>query len=324
MRYILYTGPQPSIGVGLYSAGLFHVFHRWGAPVGFPDEIAEQILKNPGFIERGFAVRNWLEKNPGKRIELRRVSALGDVLQLLIALNDFPELKDRVRIFTQFRYKELVERFWGPSFSGQPDLVINFDGLVERDATDPEFSKFHRIDIYRQALGFPCEVPCKFLEQDHSSYWTSAILDLPGTPYWILNQKGSRIDNSLHPETLKSCVEILRKKIPVVLITDNPQSELDYPDNLPWRELFKLVAGAKRVICTDSGLLWVAHFTRTPVTVILRKSRPEQRLTYAPSGSRCVDLLTFPESELSRGTEPYVFSGSPEMLAEQILKSFEP
>lgn len=316
----VFTGPEDERLVRVRFQGKHWeaIFKRWKTPVMVPDDVWEFLQKQPGFLEKGFSMNAWFEKHPDESITIRRHSALGDLIQLILALHERPHLLEKIELETQPRYKCFAKYFWPSRVDKKicpTGLVLNFDGLVELDQTEDYYRKMHRIDIFREFLGIYEEEPQapKFLLEDHSPYWEKARIRTPAANYFVINQKGSRFDNTLPPDLLQALVNLLREKYRVVLVTNDPQHPDDLPDDLEYPALFKVVAQAKRVIVTDSGLLWVAHLTNTPVTAMLGNTTPETRLRYAPPASNHVDVKELVES-YEHSFEKYLYEGDVNQL----------
>ena len=320
---VIFTGPEDKKLIRLRLPGR-HMFQRiflkWGEPVLVDDEEALHILKHPGFIQKGFSVNSWLDSNPGEYVAVRRHAALGDVIQLLMSLRDQLELQKKVTIETQNQYKEVVDYFWKPEVTGKPGIIVNFDGLAELDQTDAYYKTLHRVDIFRQTLGMDNTgaLPLMMLE-DHSDFWAKSTIRTPSEPYVVMNYKGSRPDNTINPDIVLDVIEGLRKNVRVIVmgapISDHPDN---YPDNLDFPSLFKVVANAKCTVVTDSGLLWVSHITHTPVLAMLRETTYETRVRYAHPNSQVLDL-----KKLSNGADdhlPFVYSEGPDVLVDKILE----
>lgn len=312
---VVFTGPEDERLVRVRLPGLHFeaTFQRWKTPKMVPDEVWEHLQSQPGFIEKGFSLKQWLETNEDKSLVIRRHSALGDLIQLIMALHDKPELLFRVEIETQYRYQKFADYFWPTKIDKSKvstGLVLNFDGLVELDQTEDYYRKLHRIDIFREFLGIYQEEPQlpKFLEQDLSDYWKNARLRIPATDYYVINQKGSRYDNTLPPDLLQKLVDKLRETTRVVLVTTAPTHPDDLPDDLEYPALFRVVANAKRLIVTDSGLLWVAHLTKTPTTLLLGNTTFETRLKYLPADKNFLDVKTLVD-KYEHSYEKYLYDG---------------
>lgn len=334
MKRIVYTGPQESTQIRIHRPRLYiQNFQRWKKPVNVPDEYADPILKMPGFIEEGFSLKSWLQKrgNQNSYIEITRVAALGDLLQLIMALRDEDFFDGKFLIKTQERYNGIVEAYIPPIpkewRKKDPILCLHLDGLVERDHEEgSRFVEMHRVDIFRETLGVDYTGRPRMLDKmDLSHFWKVSSWE-PKKPksYVLMNFKGSRIDNTIQPDVLLETIRILRNHLRLVLIVpddwDLPSHPDNYPDNMDYPTLFKMVHNADRVFVTDSGLLWVSHITNTPVIGMLRKTKPPQRLSYASEGTKHLDFNLL-KSE-PRTKDPYVYSGDPEELAEALLKLY--
>lgn len=325
MREIIYTGPQNEVLIRLHKpAPQFNaIFRRWGKPVPVPECHVELILKMPGFIEKNFSMTQWLDRYPDSVVEIARYSALGDVLQLILALRDKSYLSNRIRIRTQESYKELATHFWFGNVAdpSKVTLRLNFDGLVEQDATSALFSGMHRVDIYRQALEFDLNKKPIMMNEDLSAYWGDPRIKIPYGKYWVINRSGSRKDNSLDPLIIDEVVSKLRDKIQLVQIRDITKGDTDHPLDFhcgqDYPDLFYLVKNSQGVLVTDSGLMWVSHFTNTPIHVMLKSSPSSTRMNYAPDGSTHINLNKLEPFIPS----PYAWSGDSDLLVKALLNN---
>lgn len=262
----------------LNSSGVTQIFYWTAQKI----EILPKFLFDPKFGTGGNHVRkvkNVLEEiEKAETIVLQRTFGLGDVLMLLPVVR---ELKEK------FPYKRFVIATANSWFKGQMidlldegfvdgvieqtvverrnyDIGAYLDWYLERDHATPGFMETHRVDLYREFFGLP---------KGQMPKWSDELERGKGS-YIVVHEGGNRDVKSLPRETFEYLVESLGKSYDV--------KPLSRGTRLPADELISLILEAACLVTTDSSPLWVAHFTRTPVVVVLGATRPEERITYHP------------------------------------------
>jgi len=212
-----------------------------------------------------------------KRLLAIRRFALGDVLMLLCVLRELKSYYkiDHITLATsgmlaahpvinQLNFSaDLIVPISGVSKLSY-DAACHLDGWLELDHMSDEFSSKHRVDLYREFFGLPTG-----RSPDWSGFETRVSAE-----YFVFCPAGRRIYNSLSPRLAEEIKTALSRHKKVVTISDENRVEDD--------KLVDIIAGASVLVTVDSGPLWIAHYTATPVVFLSGPTKPEQRVSYHP------------------------------------------
>jgi len=203
-----------------------------------------------------------------QRILLRRGHALGDIIMTFPLMNYLKSLGKEVHINTNTRY----EIRGASCISGKPsykyegyDLILNLDGILEKDHLDKKLFKVNRVDIYNKFLNV------KNIGNDWNIDYPNIDVDLQGAIIGIQITGSKEKYKSIDLEPLMS--ELDNRGIKFYIIDSNPDSCFPYKnkvqmptDVLGLLNIFKRLKG---ILCFDSGPLWITHVTNTPAFAIV-------------------------------------------------------
>ena len=247
------------------------------------------ILTAEGVLKPVSCVMEEAERRDDKIFYLQRESpALGDILMLVPVVRYLATLGYSTYVRTWSNFVELLKIFGvhGESWSKETTrLGLLTDGIVERDHWDERVGGTGRIELLMQAVGLQ-NIPTRV-------DWSYDSLSLPSMRFasrWVVVQAVSASpQRSLAPATAAALVKLMNKdSINVVVIGEDKQLELNSAQNLlRYRQdslvdLMAWISGAAAVITTDSAPLWFAHFTKTPLFLLLGTSDAERRLSLHP------------------------------------------
>lgn len=217
------------------------------------------------------------------RAVLHRSSALGDIL-MMMALAQTQQ--DCCCSFDRNRFAEL-NAVYHPDLRGRTGLIL--DGEVEQDHRDSPAAPPHRVDMMAAAAGF----------QIKTVDWTLPF-DVPkrDVPRFdvLVQAGGSTPVKRLNPGVLQpALLRLVDSGLSVGLVGSDASGSWSHRlDDLRGRtdlwDLWNLVARAAVVITQDSGVLWISHFTRTPVVLLCGPTHAESRLCRHPAATAWVDL----------------------------------
>jgi len=275
------------------------LFYRKGE---FRSDIFREIPDFPGKVLSEFPI-----------ISLARTYALGDAI-LTIPLVKWIKAKypDKMLIFlTQPPFHDLFQD--QPDFAlgsmsrGQErevlpgEICINFDFNTFECDHCPEhpFSQLHRTDILYELFKVPQEERTyDYSLQMRKSSRDSMVAELarygisPGS-FILFSWRGSNPIKTFPHETRGEIVRRLSAIAPVV-VTDSdaaPEGMFSH-ERVVWicgkklSQALALSSLARVVVTTDSGSLWFAHITATPVVCYLGPTTEETRLIRHPRYSQ--------------------------------------
>lgn len=211
------------------------------------------------------------------RILVLRAFGLGDCLMLAPVIR---ELKNKLGTRAEWVLATLYPEFRGdvldtvapgvfdayvPAYDVwrlNYDVGIYLDWYLERDHTDEEMRKYHRVDMLRMLFDLPIGKKPVWYEGD----W--ALKD----DYILVHEGGTRPMKSFSRQRFEALQQALDASYSVCgLPKDAPIAPQDF---------VYFIGAAKVLITFDTAPLWIAHYTKTPVICFLGASREEQRLVY--------------------------------------------
>lgn len=246
-------------------------------------------------IPRGLTeIKNFLQEmdtRGKKEFYLQRYGAIGDVLMAVPAIrfvqnygyNIFLKTVDQtIPVLELLGIRTLQAGRFTPGIHG-----LLTDQVIERDHTEEELGKIHRVFIYMKLMGvdnLPQEVD-----------WSCDLSKFPKIPFdadekfVVFQGQGTAKNKRLKDKIIETVVRRLNREGIKVYTIGGPETfnfdsgmtkNLKKILRLP--ELFSLIGMAKCLICMDSAPLWISHFTVTPVVVILGPTAEKQRLSLHP------------------------------------------
>ena len=233
----------------------------------YPNEVVTDYMF-PGIKGlKSFKKINKLDLSKYQSVLLRRGHALGDIIMTFPLMNYLKSLGKEVHINTNTRYE-----IRGVScISGKPtykyegyDLILNLDGILEKDHLDKKLFKVNRVDIYNKFLNL------KKIGNDWNIDYPDFDVDLQGATIGI-QLSGSK--EKYKSVNLQPLMKELDKRGIKFYIIDNTNTQLPYEntvqmptDVLGLLNIFKRLKG---ILCFDSGPLWISHMTNTPAFAIV-------------------------------------------------------
>jgi len=212
-----------------------------------------------------------------KRLLVIRRFALGDVLMLLCVLRELKAYYklDHITLATsgmladhpvinQLNFSADLITSTSRLDKISYDAACHLDGWLEMDHISDKFAFKHRIDLYREFFELPT---------GKDPDWSGFEIKV-SSKYIVFCPAGRRIYNSLSLKLTKEIEKGLSRHKKVVLISDENRVEDD--------KLVDIIAEASVLVTVDSGPLWIAHYTATPVVFLSGPTKPEQRVSYHP------------------------------------------
>lgn len=261
----------------------------------------EEILNIPSLpcIKDGVRLERYLEENPEGTVLFYRTFALGDILVLTPIFNDLKSKYPRAKIIlaTASRYKEIF-KYWdilkvvlASGVDSQTyDIGYMLDFIVEKDHRGDRFSYMHRLDIYCEHIGWPVpKDPIFSLPYgEEEKEWAEKVvggLRHSGKPVLVMQAFGAMWFNRFPKEKVERIASETAKVCSVVLVYDYKiDFEIEGVLNLTGRttvhQLAALIDHADIVMTMDSGILWVAHCTKTPIIVMFGHTRAREKMAH--------------------------------------------
>ena len=266
--------------------------------------IDETLIDSPGApcLGKGPTLLEQLKRKPDSTICLWRTYALGDVLILTPIINwlqeEYPECKIYVAtsgwLLGLFKYWDGVtavekKRILGVDY----DVGYYLDGIVEKDHTPSDARFKHRLDLYCDFLGIPVPKDPIFSlpYSDKEKVWAEAIigeLRKDEKPIIVMQAFGSTTIKRFSLSKTIRIASALSERFRIILV-HNYREPVDAGDAVNMtgmtdpHQLAALIELSDVVVTMDSGILWVAHCTSTPIVALLGPTREQERLTYHPS-----------------------------------------
>lgn len=146
------------------------------------------------------------------------------------------------------------------------DLQVLFDGLVEQDHFVEWCKTTPRIDLYRKYVELDVKEPV---------VWSFFTPPLHGDMGVVFCPAGSNKFKQLPLEHTAYIRDRLVKIYKKVLVAGEF-------NRVPPEMLLSSLQRAKACVTVDSSLLWMTHFTKTPVVLLTGPSRGKERLAHHP------------------------------------------
>lgn len=242
-------------------------------------------------------------------ITLQRMYALGDLIMLVPVVRYLQKLKNNTiyiattdRIYRQINGMFPDIRFitidaYEPFHHG-PCIVL--DSILEHDhSLENDEHNYHRSEIFARHLE---------LYENFKLEWSGVMTNKP--TYFTkddnvigIQLRGSGPIKTLPSDYIKLLVNrIISEGYKVFLIDGNKNNGFDGEGiyNLCGKlspvEVVQHLRECKCVICTDSGVLWLAHVAECPVLAYLGATRESERLNHHPLYPKQVKAVQLAES----------------------------
>ena len=247
---------------------------------------------------RGISLIDQMKRKPDSTICFWRSYALGDILLLTPIFNQLKETYPACTILlaTASRFIE-VFKYWDKVGTADKrtvahrhyDIGYHLDGIVERDHTGEPWSHKHRLDLYCDFLGIPAPKDPLFSLPygEDERRWAEELttgLRLKEKPIVVMQLFGSKPIKSFPPGKVERIARKLSYVYTVILVHSHSGEidgeAVDLSGKTTVHELAAVIDCADAVVTMDSGVLWVAHATQTPVVALLGPTREPERLSY--------------------------------------------
>lgn len=263
----------------------------------FDDELIE--YNNLPCLADGVRLDDFMRMNPTATVCFSRTYALGDILVLTPIFNslkeEYPESK--VLFATADSFIPAF-KYWSDVRSARRDdlefesydIGYYLDGVVEKDHEGGRYSYMHRLDINCDFIGWPVpKDPIFSLPfSDVEKRWAETVVGTArqdGRPVAVIQLSGAMWFNRFPlGKTLEIVAEL--SKICSVIMVHNLKQSVDVcgVTNLAGlttvQELTALIDNADIAITMDSGVLWVAHCTKTPIIAMFGHTRAKEKMAH--------------------------------------------
>lgn len=274
---------------------------------GEPVEVYPRFCLDDGMINapgapslsNGLTLAEQMRRKPDSTVCFWRTYALGDLLLLTPVFNwlrdEFPAcriiLATASGFMPLFKYWDMVEIVNGRRILNYGyDIGYYLDGIVEQDHSGGPSSYKHRLDLYCEFLGIPVpKDPVFSLPYDEDEKrWADGLVGAfrqPGKPVVVIQISGSTRIKRLSLGRVMKIAGGLVDTCSLIFIHDMRQGvglagTMDLTGKTTVHEVAALIDAADVAVTMDSGLLWIAHCTMTPVIVLLGPTREQERLRY--------------------------------------------
>jgi hypothetical protein len=202
-----------------------------------------------------------------KKILIKRGHALGDVIMTIPIMNYLKSLGKEVYINTSGQYIiKGVDCILGhpPHFCEKFDLILNLDGVVERDHYDKKLFELNRVDIYKKAIGL------EKIGNNWDIEYPKIDIDLQNAVIGIQISGSVANCKSINLTPLLSKLD---KQGIRFYIIDNSSRIYSYKNHVRIATdvlgLLNIFSRLKGIICFDSSPLWISHVTNTPAFCVV-------------------------------------------------------
>lgn len=262
------------------------------------DEKAAALPKLP-CLSDGMRLDRFMEQKPNATVCLWRTYALGDIIVLTPIINSLKEICPDCKVILAtadgfrdvFRYWDLVRTIAADRLRiEQYDIGYYLDGVVERDHAGDHYSYMHRLDIYCDFMGWPVPKDSVFSlpYSDKEKGWAEAVVSEAKNgkrPVVVMQLSGAMWFNSLPTKKVKRIASELAKTYSVILVHNYPSDiKIKGVANLAGRttvpEAAALIDCADAVVTMDSGALWIAHCTKTPIIAMFGHTRAKEKMAH--------------------------------------------
>jgi len=261
----------------------------------------ESMVLSPAVpcLKKGISLLEQLERNPESSVCFLRTYALGDILLLTPVFNWIKERFPAATVYLAtvpkfmglFKYWDAVETVDKRNLPYiQYEIGYYLDGVVERDHSGNEYSYKHRLDIYCEFLGIPqIKDPVFSLPygEDEKSWAEGVVRPLRhyGKPVIAVQVSGSTAIKRLPSDKVVEIAERLSDICSLIFVHEAREffgeiNVMNLTGMTNVHQLTALIDNVDAVVTMDSGVLWIAHATKTPVIALLGPTRESERLKY--------------------------------------------
>jgi ADP-heptose:LPS heptosyltransferase len=251
------------------------------------------------WLTDGVRLDDFMKTDPSATVCFCRTYGLGDILVLTPI---FSSLKERypeskvvfatadgfVPLFKYWDWVKSVRRVDLPFQSY--GIGYYLDGVVEKDHEGGRYSYMHRLDINCDFIGWPVPKDPVFSlpYSDVEKKWAETVVASArqgGKAVVVMQLSGAMWFNRFPLAKTAKIAGELSRTCSVILIHNFKQSvDLDGVTNLTGlttvHELTALIDAADVAVTMDSGALWVAHCTKTPVVAIFGHTRTKEKMAH--------------------------------------------
>jgi ADP-heptose:LPS heptosyltransferase len=250
-------------------------------------------------LAEGITLREQLKRKPDSKICFYRTYALGDVILLTPIFNWVKEKYPAstvylvtVSAFTGlFKYWDLIKTVDKRAIDYLDyDVGYYLDGVVEKDHEGGRLSHMHRLDIYCEFVGVdvPKDPIFSLPFSDAEKSWAESIVGPirePGKPVLAIQVSGATKTRRFPLGKWIEIAEDLVKDFSIIFLHNfyeeiNVKEVVNLGGQTSVQQVVALLDCVDAVVTLDSGILWMAHCTKTPIIALLGHTREEERMTY--------------------------------------------
>jgi ADP-heptose:LPS heptosyltransferase len=263
----------------------------------FDDEVVASI--ELPCLSDGVRLDEFMRRKSDATVCLWRTYALGDILVLTPLINSLKEAYPQCKVvlatadgfLSLFKYWDLVKTIVKNSaqYEGY-DIGYYLDGVVEKDHAGDAYSYKHRLDINCDFVGWPVPKDPIFSlpYSDVEKQWAQTVVATrreEGKPVAVMQLSGAMWFNRFPLGKTMEIAAELSKVCSVIMIHNLKQDvEVKGITNLAgqttFQELAALIDSADVAITMDSGALWVAHCTKTPIIAMFGHTRAKEKMAH--------------------------------------------
>lgn len=263
----------------------------------FDDKVVASV-KMPG-LSGGVRLDEFMRTKPDAAVCLWRTYALGDILVLSPLIHSLKEGYPKCKVLlatadgflSLFKYWDLVKTIGKHSVQYESyDIGYYLDGVVEKDHAGDAYSYKHRLDICCEFVGWPVpkEPVFSLPYSDVERGWAEAVVAAhrkEGRPLVTMQLSGAMWFNGFSLEKTMRIVAKLSKACSVIMIHNAKQDvDVEGVTNLAGQTTFHeaaaLIDCSDVAITMDSGALWIAHCTKTPIIAMFGHTRAKEKMAH--------------------------------------------
>jgi len=250
-------------------------------------------------LSNGLTLLEQMKRKPDSKVCFCRTFALGDILVLTPIFNwlkdEYPAcqivLATSPVFLSLFRYWDAVETIEKRMIlHSDYDIGYCLDGIVEQDHQGDEKSYKHRTDIYCEFLGIPVpKDPIFSLPYgEDEKQWAEGIIGAfrePEKPVVVVQLSGTMWFNSFPFEKAIRIGDELSKVCSVIMVHNFKQDIkikgiCNLTGQTTFHEAVALIDSADVAVTMDSGPLWIAHCTKTPIIAMFGHTRAKEKMVH--------------------------------------------
>jgi len=262
------------------------------------DDEAVASIRLPSLSD-GVRLDEFMRQNPSATVCMWRTYALGDILVLTPLINSLKEAYPESKVvlatgdgyLSLFKYWDLVKAVGKDSAQFQRyDIGYYLDEVVEKDHAGDAYSYKHRLDINCDFVGWPVPKDPIFSlpYSDVEEKWAKTIVETRrknGKPVAVMQLSGARWFNSFPLEKVTRIADELSKVCSVIMVHDFTQDIkvkgiFNLAGKTTFHEAAAIIDSADVAITMDSGALWIAHCTKTPIVAMFGHTRAKEKMAH--------------------------------------------